>query len=141
MICGSSAGIDYVPKQTASALFDLLLIDGSKITLQKYIKLFAERYDSCVCAGFVFGTPEVKRDAVQRYCDKYGINHARTLELVGNSQARAEEMVVTQIFFQRCRSKYNELQHVYKNDYRLHNWNNFPGTGSSERSRPEFSEM
>ena len=126
IICGSSAGIDYVPEQTASALFDLLSIDGSKMTLQKYIKLFAEQYDACVRAGFVFGTPAVERDAVQRYREKYGIFANQTTELQNNRTARAEEVLVTHIFFRRCGPKYDEPQRIFKNDYRLHNWNDFP---------------
>ena len=125
-ICGSSAGIDYVPQMTASALFDLLQIDGSKMSLQKYVKLFDEKYAACTRMGFIFGTPEVQADARRRFRDHYGFLSSEFTELNNNIVRRAEEMVVTQIFFQRCGNKYEELRRQFKNDYRLHNWNDFP---------------
>ena len=94
---------------TASALFDLLQIDGTNMSLQKYIKLFEEKYAACVRMGFVFGTDVVKRDAQARYCEHYGLFSKELTDLNANLADIAEQMVLTQIFFQRCGNKYEEL--------------------------------
>ena len=127
-LCSSTAGINYLPEMGMTTLYDLLLIDGNSMTLQTYVEIFSERYDACKRMGYVFGTPMIQQGLLtqsQAYRGAFSLAHT---ELYNNIAVRAEEMVVTQIFFRQSGDKYEELRQKFKNDYRIENWNNFPTT-------------
>ena len=127
-LCSSTAGINYVPEMAMTVLYDLLLIDGNKMTLQKYVELFKERYEACKRMGYVFGTVPVQQGIIAQSLTRYGRFSTTHVALTQNVADRAEEMVITQIFFRRSGNKYEELRDKFKNDYRIENWNNFPTT-------------
>ena len=100
-LCSSTLGSNYAPEMGMASLYHLLLIDGNDMTLQKYIEIFKERYESCKRLGYIFGTPEIQT----------------LLQPQSNKAARAEEMVVTQLFFRQCGDKYEKLlgQYYFEN--------------------------
>ena len=127
-LCSSTAGINYAPEMGVASLYDLLLIDGNAMTLQKYVEIFTERYEACKRLGYKFGTREIGDLLIAQSIKHNGLFSTAHTTLAGNLVAITEEMVVTQIFFRRCGDKYEELRQKFKNDYRIENYNHFPTT-------------
>ena len=100
-LCSSTAGINYVPEMAMTVLYDLLMIDGNKLTLQKYVELFKERYEACRRMGYVFGTVPVQDGITAQSLARHGRFSTAHTTLATNVGDRAEEMVITQIFFRR----------------------------------------
>lgn len=94
----------------ASALLHFLQIDNTKMKLQRYIKLFMEKYATCQRMEYVFETPVVQNDALQEYCAKYRMFATEYTDLKSNIISCAEGIAVTKLFFCRCRMKYEELR-------------------------------
>ena len=97
-LCSSTARITYPPEMAVASLYNLLLIDGNNMTLQKFIESFTDQYEACQRLGYIFGTPEIQsilRIQSLEHNGQFSIVHQ---ELEANLVTRAEEMVVTQIF-------------------------------------------
>ena len=127
-LCSSTAGITYPPEMAVSSLYDLLLIDGNNMTLQKYIESFTKRYEACRRLGYIFGTQRLQDIIRAQSLEHNGQFSIVYQELDANIVTRTEEMMMTQTFFRRCGDKYKELRQKFKNDYRIDNWNHFPTT-------------
>ena len=78
--------------------------------------------------GYAFGTVPVQQGISKQSAEQHRRFSTTHVLLTQNVANRAEEMVITQIFFRQSRNKYEELQNKFKNDYRIENWNHFPTT-------------